>query len=187
MPSAAAYEWGARLVLSGLYDRIARELATACPRGTILDVGCGPGLLDVRLAQVAPESSVTGVDVEPDMVERARANAAGLSGRVHFQLGDVADLPFPDGQFDLVFSTFSLHHWADPARGLAEIYRVLKPGGGARIYDIPDWFQRSTGHGPGLSPAELASQSPFGGGVVVTFRWPWRLPSAQCLVVRRPS
>lgn len=189
MPSAAAYEWGARLVLGGLYDRIALELAAACPRGTILDVGTGPGLLDVRLAQAAPESSITGVDIERDMVERAEANAAGagVQERLHFEVGDVADLPFPDGQFDLVFSSFSMHHWADPKRGLAEIYRVLKPGGEARIYDIPDWLQRATHHGPGASPSQMAAESPFGGGVVVTLRWPWRIPSSQCLVVRRPA
>ncbi|MGE5619108.1 MAG: class I SAM-dependent methyltransferase [Sphingomonadaceae bacterium] len=187
MPSAAVYEWGARRFFGGLYDRIAREVATALPRGTALDVGCGPGLLDVRLAHLAPELYVTGVDLNPDMVERARANAAaaGVLGRVQFQVADVVDLPFPDERFDLVFSTFSLHHWADARRGLAEIYRVLKRGGSARIYDIPDWLQRLTHHGPGLSLMELAAASPFGDGMVATFRWPGRIPSGQCLLVRR--
>ncbi len=188
MPSAGSYNFWSRLVLRGLYDRMARELAATCPAGEALDVGCGPGWLDVRLAQVAPRLSVTGIDVEPEMVERATANASasGVAGRVRFQVGDVAKLPFPDGRFDLVISSFSAHHWQDPARGLAEIYRVLKPGGEVRIYDIPDWFRRRFhSEAEYESLAQLATSSSFGGGVVVTFRWPDRLPTVSSLWMRR--
>jgi ubiquinone/menaquinone biosynthesis C-methylase UbiE len=68
------------------------------------------------------------------MVEHARANADQLGNgeerRPSFLVGDAASLAFPDGSFDLVVSTFSMHHWADPTAGLAEIGRVLRPGPG---------------------------------------------------------
>jgi SAM-dependent methyltransferase/YHS domain-containing protein len=81
---------------------------------------------------------LTGVDISGAMVERAarRAARAGLSERVRFEVGDVAALPLSDEEFDGVVSTLSLRHWSDPASGLAEIHRVLKPGGEARIYDL---------------------------------------------------
>jgi SAM-dependent methyltransferase len=59
----------------------------------------------------------------------------------------------------VVVSTLSAHHWPDPATGLAEIYRVLRPGGVARIYDLADWITAFERHGPNL--AELAPGSPF--------------------------
>jgi SAM-dependent methyltransferase len=98
-------------------------------------------------------------------------------------LGDSRQLPFDDGQFDMVISSFSVHHWEDPARGMAEVHRVLRPGGQARVYDLPDWAVRV--HGSYESLAQLAAESPFGGGVVVTVRWPDRLPTGQCLLMRK--
>lgn len=185
---ATLYDVWADLLFGDFYDRVAREVAAALPGGSLLDVGCGPGLLEVRLAKVAPNLVVTGVDIDPAMIERAnkRLAAAGVVDRVRFQVGDVGALPFPDRQFDLVVSTLSLHHWPDPALGLAQIYRVLKPGGQARIYDLPDWVRLNIhGRVGGATLAQLAAESPFGGGVVQTFRWPDRIPSLRCLWLRR--
>jgi len=74
------------------------------------------------------------------MIERARDNAErawrGAEGSPEFVVGDVASLPFVDGSFDLVVSTLSMHHWADPTRGLAEIGRVLQEGGRALVWDF---------------------------------------------------
>jgi SAM-dependent methyltransferase len=96
------------------------------------------------------------------MVERAISLAAnaGVADRVEFRVGDVASLPFADASFDAVVSTFSLHHWPDPAKGLEEIYRVLRPGGVARIYDVVDWIRRFEQGGPNI--VELAEDSAFG-------------------------
>jgi SAM-dependent methyltransferase len=116
----------------------------------------------VGLAARAPEVHVTGVDISRDMVERARSltTTSGVADRVEFHVGDVAALSFPDASFDVVVSTFSLHHWSDPADGLAEIYRVLRPGGVAVVYDLVDWVQ-GFGHGR-ASIAELVQASPLG-------------------------
>ncbi len=161
-PSAPLYDAFAALALDGFFTRVATDLAELGHQARILDVGSGPGRLAVKLAELAPDVQVTGVDITPEMVERANSLAARstVADRVQFRVGDVAALPFPDASFDVVVSTFSLHHWPNPGRGLAEIYRVLRPGGVARIYDLVDWIRRFEQGGAGI--AELAQVSPFG-------------------------
>ena len=69
------------------------------------------------------------------MVERAKRHESE-GGRLRFVVGDAADLPFEAETFDVVVSTLSLHHWAEPAASLAEIRRALRPGGFALLYDF---------------------------------------------------
>jgi SAM-dependent methyltransferase len=163
-PSASLYDAVAAPALGGFYAAVAGELARLAPGPEVLEVGSGPGRLAVKLAEEAPGVRVTGLDLSPEMVRRAGAlvASAGVSDRVAFQVGDVASLPFPDVRFDAVVSTLSLHHWRDPARGLAEIHRVLRPGGVALVYDVADWLARWELRGPGI--AELLQHSPFGDG-----------------------
>jgi SAM-dependent methyltransferase len=185
LPSARAYDSLVASVLEGFYARVADEVAAAHPGGRVLEVGSGPGRLAVRLAREAPGMTLTGVDISDAMVERAarRAAEAGLSERVRFEVGDVAALPLSDGRFDGVASTLSLHHWSDPVSGLAEIHRVLKPGGEARIYDLAHWLWRPARGGDRL--AEIAAASPFGGGEVEVVRWPGSVPAFVLLRLRR--
>jgi SAM-dependent methyltransferase len=188
MPSAGTYDAMASAVMRPLYDSVAREIVAARPEGRLLDVGCGPGWLERSLSQAAPNVQIVGVDVDPGMIDHAEAHAVewGVEDRVRFQVGDVGDLPFGEGEFDTVVSTMSMHHWPDPAAGLAEIHRVLRPGGEARIYDLPDWFRHNVHGAPAQGGmAQMASASPFRSGVVVTFRWPWRLPLLRCLLLRK--
>jgi len=178
LPSAGMYDVAAASLLSGFYSRVASDVVATSPSGRVLEVGSGPGHLAVRLAQAASNLEVAGVDISSAMVERAtrRAVETGLAGRVRFEVGDVGALPFPEGSFDGVVSTLSLHHWPDPARGLAEIHRVLKPGGEAWIYDLA--------HGaPRLD--RLVETSPFGGGEVEVIRWPGSVPAFVLLRLRR--
>ena len=185
LPSARAYDALVASILEGFYARVAGEVAAAHPGGKVLEVGSGPGRLAVRLAREAPGMTLTGVDISDAMIERAarRAARAGLSERVQFEVGDVAALPLSDGEFDGVVSTLSLHHWSDPASGLAEIYRVLKPGGEARIYDLAHWLWRPAQDGNRLS--QLAAASPFGEGDVEVVRWPGSVPAFVMLRLRR--
>jgi SAM-dependent methyltransferase len=184
LPSAGAYDALVASVLEGFYARVTGEVAAAYPRGKLLEIGSGPGRLAVRLAREAPGMTLTGVDISDAMVERAarRAAGAGLSERVRFKVGDVAAMPLPDGEFDGVVSTLSLHHWPEPTHGLAEIHRVLKPGGEARIYDLAHWLWLPAQGGNRL--AQLAAASPFGEGEVEVVRWPGSVPAFVMLLLR---
>jgi SAM-dependent methyltransferase len=185
LPSAGAYDALVASVLEGFYARVAGEVAAAHPGGKLLEVGSGPGRLAVRLAREAPSMTLIGIDVSDAMVERAarRAAGAGLSERVRFEVGDVAALPLSDQEFDGVVSTLSLHHWSDPASGLAEIHRVLEPGGETRIYDLAHWLWRPARGGDRL--AQLAAASPFGEGKVEIVRCPGSVPAFVLLRLRR--
>jgi SAM-dependent methyltransferase len=180
MGDAALYDSLSGVLLGSFYASVAADVAVAAPTGgRVLDVGCGPGHLANRLAR-DHGLEVTGLDLDPMMVERARANAVQTvvaERRPTFVVGGVAALPFPDGSFDLVVSTLSMHHWADATAGQAEIGRVLCPGGRALIWDIrpgvvplhrqqPDPLDSIAG-----SPLHLASAMPW--------RWPWRLAFTQ--------
>jgi SAM-dependent methyltransferase len=187
LPTAGMYDALVASVLSGLYERVADEVAASLPTGTLLEIGSGPGRLAVLLAQRAPGLEAVGVDISPEMVERAarRVEEAGLGERVRFEVGDVGALPFPDASFDGAVSTLSLHHWPDPARGLAEIHRILKPGAEARIYDLAHWLWRPARGASQLD--RLVAESAFGGGEVEVVRWPGSVPAFVLLRLRRAS
>ena len=97
----------------------------------VLDFGCGPGTIAVGLAKAVAPGELHGVDMEESQVALARsvAEAAGRSGNTHFRVGDVTALPYADGFFDVAHCHNVLMHVPDTAAVLAEIRRVLKPGG----------------------------------------------------------
>lgn len=185
LPSAALYDRLTGRLMAGAYEAMARELANRLPSGRVLDVGAGPGHLASRLAELNPGVEVMGVDLMPEMVERAteRAVRRHLLPRLQFRQGDVSELPFPDESFDLVTSSFSLHHWADPVRGLYEIRRVLRPGGVAVIFDLPAWLLATLAHGVDLP--ELAAEKLFAQVDEGRLRWPLGLPVVRRLVLVR--
>jgi ubiquinone/menaquinone biosynthesis C-methylase UbiE len=135
--SSKVYDFLARRVLRGVYRRLAADVRDVAPEGgSVLDVGTGPGVLLVELARHRPDLRLTGVDLSPDMVAAAERNLATFGDRATARTGDVTDLPFPDGSFDLIVSSLSLHHWDDPAAAVPELARVLRPGGRVHIYDF---------------------------------------------------
>jgi len=95
----------------------------------VLDVGCGTGELESRLAPLFPEASFLGLDLEEPHLERARERCASFGARVRFQPGDALALSFESGSFDLAVSRHVLQALPDAPRAVAEMARVLKPGG----------------------------------------------------------
>jgi SAM-dependent methyltransferase len=108
------------------------------PGMRLLDVGCGPGSITLDLAQAVAPGEVIGIDIQPAQVERARslASARGVA-TASFEVGSVYALAFPERSFDAVFANGVVMHLREPVRALAEVRRVLRPGGIAGVRD-PD-------------------------------------------------
>jgi ubiquinone/menaquinone biosynthesis C-methylase UbiE len=105
----------------------------------VLDVGCGSGRLTMAAQKwIGPEGEAVGIDPSPEMIQVARQNARRAGLRAKFELGVVETLPFPEGTFDLVLNRLMLHHLPGELkqRGLAEMRRVLKPGGLCLVVDF---------------------------------------------------
>ena len=96
----------------------------------VLDFGCGPGTISVGLASAVAPGELHGIDMEPSQIEMARAAAAaGGHDNAFFRTGDVTGLPFDDDSFDVAHCHAVLMHVPDTRAVLAEVKRVLKPGG----------------------------------------------------------
>jgi arsenite methyltransferase len=109
------------------------------PGEWVLDVGSGGGIDSILAAQrVGPSGHVIGVDVLEQMCERARTHAAdaGLEGWAEFRRGEMEEIPLEDESIDVVISNGVLNLSARKSRALAEIFRVLKPGGRISIADL---------------------------------------------------
>jgi ubiquinone/menaquinone biosynthesis C-methylase UbiE len=96
---------------------------------TLLDVGCGPGTITVGLARAVAPGRVVAIDASEQVIEQARVQAAVPDASVEWEVGDVYDLAFGDGSFDVVHAHQVLQHLADPVAALREMARVAAPGG----------------------------------------------------------
>jgi len=108
------------------------DLMALEPAENVLDVGCGAGWLSRLLAERVPEGRVVGMDISDQMVRRARAASAEL-GHVIFVVGGVDEIPWEDNFFSRAVSVESAYYWPDPARGIREVFRVLREGGSAWV------------------------------------------------------
>lgn len=126
-------------VADALGERVVAALrATEGPQ-RLLDVACGSGGLALRVASDLPSVSVIGVDVSPDMIAQAQAQAAtmGLEGRAAFAVMDARQLAFEPASMDAATCNLGLHLFTRPVEALSEIGRVLTPG--ARLWaSVPD-------------------------------------------------
>ncbi len=102
-------------------------------RGEVLEVGIGTGL---NLAHYPDDTSLTGIDISERMLERASRRSRRMGRAVRLELAGAQKLPFPDGSFDTVAATCVFCSVADPAQGLREVRRVLRPGGRALLLEI---------------------------------------------------
>jgi len=114
----------------------AAQLTAGLPEGAqVLEVAPGPGYLAIAMARRGG-LQVTGLDISRTFVEIARENARAAGVAVDFQQGDVAQMPFATGSFDLVVCQAAFKNFTLPRSALAEMHRILRPGGMAIIQDM---------------------------------------------------
>jgi ubiquinone/menaquinone biosynthesis C-methylase UbiE len=138
----------------GLVDPVVRDAwrgllvpLVPAPPARVADLGSGTGSLAVLLAEEGHQ--VGGLDVAPRMVDQARAKAAAAGVPAHFQVGDAADPPWPDGSFDVVLVRHVLWAMPDPDAALARWVALLAPGGRLVLVEGRWWT------GGGLTAVEV--------------------------------
>ncbi len=137
--------WGDGFLSPGGPEEIARILEGTDLRGRrVLDIGCGLGAVDVQLVEPHGAAHVTGIDLEPDLVEKARARArrAGFAERIDTRQVTPGPLPFADARFDVVFSKDSIVQIPDKRAIFCEAHRVLRAGGELLV---SDWLRGGEG------------------------------------------
>ena len=140
------YDLVTNLLMLGQARRLRKmtvDQARIRPEDSVLDVGCGTGEVTLLAKTRAENGSVYGIDPAPEMIAVARSKASHKKLDIDFRVGVIEALPFPDSSIDVVTSSLMMHHLPEDlkVRGLAEIYRVLKPDGRLLIAD----FMRPTG------------------------------------------
>ncbi len=123
---------------AGMLRRMTVDNAQIQPGNTVLDVGCGTGEVALLAKTRTKAGKVHGIDPAPEMIAVARSKAARRKLEIDFRVGVIEALPFPDASMDVVTSSLMMHHLPEDlkVRGLAEVYRVLKPGGRLLVADF---------------------------------------------------
>jgi ubiquinone/menaquinone biosynthesis C-methylase UbiE len=127
-----ARAWDTVVRLGGARERHHRDELVRGLAGRVLEVGAGTGLNLSRYREVA---RVVAVEPEPTMARRASTRGREAAAHVEVLRGVAEALPFPDGAFDAVVACYVLCSVADPGAAIAEIRRVLRPGGPLRVYE----------------------------------------------------
>jgi demethylmenaquinone methyltransferase / 2-methoxy-6-polyprenyl-1,4-benzoquinol methylase len=140
---AGVYDLMNTAMTAGLHHRWrarAADLAGVGPGSRVLDVATGTGDLAIELARrVSPGGEVVGIDFAEGMLARARIKAiagGGSHGQPRFEWGDALRLSYEDGSFDAATVAFGARNFSDLARGLAEMARVVRPGGRVVVLEI---------------------------------------------------
>ncbi len=132
----ARYDQTARTLHAPMYDYYAKKIKelSGITKGVCLDVGSGGGYMGLALAKITDLEFIF-LDISQPALEKAKEHIAedGLKERARTLLANVQDIPLAGASVDLVISRGSIPFWEDPAKGLSEIYRVLKPGGRAFV------------------------------------------------------
>jgi demethylmenaquinone methyltransferase/2-methoxy-6-polyprenyl-1,4-benzoquinol methylase len=135
--AASRYDLATRMMSLGrdaAWKRALVEALPGIPSPVCVDLACGTGDVAFLLAGRYPGAVVTGVDLSAPMLAIARER--NRSTNVRFERGDLCDLPFPDGSADVVTGSYALRNAPDLRTAIAEVHRVLSPGGVAAFLDF---------------------------------------------------
>jgi ubiquinone/menaquinone biosynthesis C-methylase UbiE len=147
---AKRYDFVVQFMAFGQARRLRRktvEVAQIAPGERVLDVGCGTGDLTLLAKERAGSAGqVCGIDAAPEMIDVARGKAARAKAEVDFRVGVIEQLPLPADSFDVVLSSLMMHHLPDDLKpkALAEVRRVIKPGGRLLIVDFRGQLEKQS-------------------------------------------
>ena len=130
--------WYAKLTMKDLkrHQLMAAQLVDRIPEGgQVLEIAPGPGYFCIELAKLG-NFQITGLDISKSFVEMAYKNAAEGGLKIDFRLGNASDMPFEDGSFDFTFCQAAFKNFSEPVKTIAEMNRVLRPGGTSVIVDL---------------------------------------------------
>jgi SAM-dependent methyltransferase len=125
---------------TGRYQAFFERLKTLGVAGRCLDVGAGPGIVAGMVAEKYPQAELTALELSPDMVTVGQEflQSKGLENRIEFVVGDAADIGLLQslGKFDLIYSTYTLHHWENPRQVIDNLMTLLADDGVLFIHDL---------------------------------------------------
>jgi ubiquinone/menaquinone biosynthesis C-methylase UbiE len=130
--------WYAKTTLKDLkrHKLMAKQLVEKIPaNGKVLEIAPGPGYFCIELAKLG-NFQITGLDISKSFVEIARKNAAQAGLKIDFREGNASAMPFGDNTFDFTFCQAAFKNFSEPVKAIAEMYRVLRPGGLSVISDL---------------------------------------------------
>lgn len=130
--------WYAKTTFKDLnrHTVIAKQLVHKIPaNGSVLEIAPGPGYFCFELAKLG-NFQITGLDISRSFAEIARRNAADAGLKIDFREGNASSMPFQDNTFDFAFCQAAFKNFSEPLKAIAEIHRVLRPGGTAVIADM---------------------------------------------------
>ena len=130
--------WYTRITLKDIqrHKLMAAQLVNKIPAGgRVLEIAPGPGFFCIELAKLG-SYQITGLDISKSFVEIAHRNAVQAGAQIDFRQGNASEMPFEDGSFDFTFCQAAFKNFSEPVRAIAEMYRVLRPGGTAVIVDM---------------------------------------------------
>ena len=130
--------WYAKTTLQDLkrHKLMAKQLVEKIPaNGKVLEIAPGPGYFCIELAKLG-DYQITGLDISKSLVEIARRNSAEAGLKIDFREGNASAMPFEENTFDFTFCQAAFKNFSEPVKAIAEMYRVLRPGGLSVISDL---------------------------------------------------
>ena len=137
MPAFAARLYDNLTNIKGVnksFEEISDFIGTVLKEGNLLDVGTGPGRLIIEISRKNPLIDLFGLDISDSMLAIAKKNIRSIK-KVDLRLGNITKTDYPDDFFDCIVSSGSFYNWDSPVEGLNEIFRILKPGHTAYIFE----------------------------------------------------